>query len=49
LILRYGGPSIYKRVVPFFLGLVLGQYTAAAFWFVVDLCTGKTLNTVFWI
>ena len=49
LILRYGGPSIYKRVVPFFLGLVLGQYTAAAFWFVVDLCTGKTDNMVFWI
>jgi len=48
-IFRYGGPVIYRRVVPFFLGLVLGQYTAAAFWFLVDLCTGKTGNTVFWI
>jgi len=49
LVLRYGGPLVYKKVVPFFLGLVLGQYTAAAFWFVVDLCTGKTGNVVFWI
>jgi hypothetical protein len=49
LILRYGGPLIYKKVVPFFLGLALGQYTAAAFWFVVDLCNGKTGNQVFWI
>ena len=49
LVLRYGGPQLYKRVVPFFLGLVLGQYSAAAFWFLVDLCTGKTGNQVFWI
>jgi hypothetical protein len=49
LILRYGGAHVYRRAVPFFLGLVLGQYTAAAFWFVVDLCTGKTGNVVFWI
>ena len=49
LILRYGGPTLYRRVVPFFLGLILGQYTAAAFWFLVDLYTGKTGNQVFWI
>jgi len=48
-VLRYGGPAVYRRAVPFFLGLALGQYTAAAFWFVVDLCTGKTENQVFWI
>lgn len=49
LILRYGGPALYRKAVPFFLGLALGQYTAAAFWFLVDLCTGKTGNGVFWI
>ena len=49
LILRYGGPAVYKKAVPFFMGLVLGQYSAAAFWFVVDLCTGKTENRLFWI
>ena len=48
IILRYGGAMVYKKVVPFFLGLVLGQYTAAAVWFVIDLCTGKTGNIVFW-
>ena len=49
LVLRYGGPLVYRRFVPFFLGLALGQYTSATFWFLVDWCTGKTGNQVFWI
>jgi len=49
LILRYGGPRIYLRIRPFFLGLILGQYSAAGLWFVIDLLTGMTGNTVFWI
>lgn len=49
LILRYGGPSVYKKIIPFFLGLVLGQYTVAAVWFIVDLCTGKRGNNLFWV
>ncbi|NOZ63482.1 MAG: hypothetical protein GXO71_00780 [Caldiserica bacterium] len=28
LILRYGGPRIYIRIRHFFLGLILGQYSA---------------------
>jgi hypothetical protein len=49
LILRYGGPRAYRQAVPFFLGVLMGQYSAAAFWFVVDLFTGETNNIVFWI
>jgi len=49
LVLRYGGPVVYRKVVPFFLGLILGTYTSAAFWFVADWITGKTDNRVFWI
>jgi len=48
LLVRYGGREVYRKAIPFFLGLALGQYSAAAFWFVVDLCTGKTGNIVFW-
>jgi hypothetical protein len=31
-ILRYGGLKLYRRALPFFLGLVLGDYTAGAIW-----------------
>ena len=48
-ILRYGGPQAYRKAVPFFLGMVMGQYSAAAFWFVVDLITGTSGNNVFWV
>jgi hypothetical protein len=49
LIMRYGGVKIYTGMKPFFLGLILGQYVAAALWFVIDYFTGMTGNSVFWI
>lgn len=49
LILRYGGPKVYKNSVPFFLGLVLGHYTSAGTWFIIDCFTGMTGNVIFWI
>jgi len=32
LVLRHGGLKLYRRTLPFFLGLVLGDYTLAAIW-----------------
>ena len=32
VILRYGGLRIYRKAVPFFLGLVLGDYVMGAIW-----------------
>jgi hypothetical protein len=32
VILRYGGLKLYRRALPFFLGLTLGDYTAGAVW-----------------
>ncbi len=49
LILRYAGPKIYKNSIPFFLGLILGQYTCAGTWFVIDYFSKMTENIVFWI
>jgi len=49
LILRYAGPRIYKNSIPFFLGLILGQYTCAGTWFIIDYFTKMTGNLVFWI
>jgi len=31
-LLRYGGLRLYRAALPFFLGLVLGDYTAAGLW-----------------
>ena len=47
--LKYGGPTLYLKMRPFFLGLVLGQYTGAAFWVIVDSINGVTGNSTFWI
>ncbi|MBC8135252.1 MAG: hypothetical protein H8F28_05100 [Fibrella sp.] len=32
LILRYGGIGMYRQIVPFMFGLILGEYTVGAFW-----------------
>ena len=48
-VLKYGGPRLYKKLRPMFLGLVLGQYTGAVFWLVVDAFAGVTGNRTFWI
>jgi hypothetical protein len=32
LILRYGGAKAYKPAVPFFMGLILGDFLVGAFW-----------------
>ncbi|MDE2807543.1 MAG: hypothetical protein OXN90_03920, partial [Gemmatimonadota bacterium] len=44
LILKYGGPRLYTRLRPFFLGLVLGAFGSAGLWILIDLCTGMTGN-----
>ncbi|MHC4503438.1 MAG: DUF6785 family protein, partial [Planctomycetota bacterium] len=36
LILRYGGSRVYNRVVPFFIGIIMGEVLAMAFWTVVS-------------
>lgn len=32
LLIRYGGVTLYRAAVPFFLGLILGDYTMGALW-----------------
>ncbi|NOZ21355.1 MAG: hypothetical protein GXP25_09735 [Planctomycetes bacterium] len=48
-ILGFGGMNLYNKSRNFFLGLVLGQYTAAGMWFVIDAITGMEGNRIFWI
>ena len=49
MILKYGGVKLFRQGRPLFLGLILGQYSAAVIWFLIDLATGHTGNSVFWI
>ncbi|MCE5240299.1 hypothetical protein LLH23_17685 [bacterium] len=46
-ILHYGGPRVYRRLLPGFLGLVLAEFTAAGLWVVVDCFTGVRGHEVF--
>ncbi len=40
LIVRYGGPKTYRRLRPFFLGLILGGFAAAGFWIILSAVFG---------
>ena len=44
MILRYGGPRLYLRLRPFFLGLILGALGSGGIWLVIDALTGMTGN-----
>jgi len=47
MVLRYGGPKIYKKTKYFFLGLVLGQFVIAAIWLIIDFITGMQGNVLY--
>lgn len=36
-IMRYGGMNAHKKAIPFFLGLILGDYTVGALWSLIGL------------
>lgn len=40
LIIRYGGMSSYRRYLPFFIGLVLGDYITSSVWAIYGSVTG---------
>ena len=47
VILKFGGPALYRKGKPLFIGLVVGQFVAMGFWVVVDYLTGMTDNVVY--
>lgn len=49
VVLKYGGPRLYRQTRPFFLGLILGQFSCAGFWLIIDYFTGMTDNNIYWI
>ena len=48
VVLKYGGVGLYRRTRPFFMGMILGYFTPAGFYLIVDHFTGMTWNIIFW-
>jgi len=46
-ILRYGGARAYRPAIPFFVGLVLGEFAVGSFWNLLGIITGK-MTYHFW-
>ena len=49
VMLKYGGPSLYQKARPFFLGGILGQFVCAGVWLIIENFTGMTENKLYWI
>lgn len=46
-VLRYGGLRLYRQALPFFLGLILGEFTTGGIWSIIGIVI-KTKTYVFW-
>ncbi|MES2461366.1 MAG: DUF6785 family protein [Armatimonadota bacterium] len=42
LVMRYGGVRLYRQVMPFFIGLILGQMLTGSLWHLIGLALGVT-------
>ena len=47
VILRYGGLKSYRSAVPFFLGLILGQYVVGSLWNILGVLLGMPVYRFF--
>ena len=43
IILRFGGLKTHRQSIPFFLGLILGELTAASFWNIMTIVAKKAM------
>ncbi len=46
-VLRYGGMKLYRRLMPFFLGMILGDYVVPLLWAVYGTLTGQQMYLSF--
>ncbi|MFH1568089.1 MAG: DUF6785 family protein [Gemmatimonadota bacterium] len=47
LVLKYGGAQLYRRSLPLFLGLILGQFCCSGMWNIIDQITGLRSGWLF--
>lgn len=48
IILKYGGPVRYRAIAPFFLGLILGEFTIGSIWTIIGIIGGISTYG-FWV
>ena len=48
LILQYGGLMRYRKIAPFFLGLILGEFTVGSIWTIIGIVAGMPTYG-FWV
>jgi len=46
-IVRYLGMNAHKKAIPFFLGLILGDYTVGALWSLLELLLGMSTYKIY--
>ena len=46
-VLRYGGLRLYRQALPFFIGLILGEYATGGVWSIIGIII-RTKTYVFW-
>ena len=44
VVMKYGGPRLFRKSRPFFLGLIAGQFIVAGIWLIIDHFTGMIGN-----
>jgi hypothetical protein len=49
IILRFGGIDTYKRLSPFMLGLILGEFSMAVFWAIMNMWRGWSTPAFPWL
>jgi hypothetical protein len=47
MMLRYGGMRLYRAAIPFFLGLILGDYVVPTLWAIYGTATGQQMYLAF--
>jgi len=47
LMIRYGGMTAHRRAIPFFLGLILGDFTIGALWSLLGLALGQATYKIY--
>ena len=48
IILRYGGLKTHTTVIPFFLGLIIGEFVVGGFWTIISVISGMETYR-FWV
>jgi hypothetical protein len=47
-VLRFGGVDSYRKLMPFMLGLILGEFSTAVFWALMNMWQGWSTPSFPW-